>query len=251
MVETEACSTGAYDEQITMTPPRRRPELSLDDSDPALQGSLGATAETFASRMQRRLKEQEAKEVESKKALSARHALMLQAMTTIRKALGSTARINLGERFSFDLAVSDWEGWPRVELNLIDGCAPTRIDHALVITANDRKNLGTVQISTKDGEALARLHLEAPGELEKLPLLLKKAVRHFLDTVAAYVLHPPSPQELIEQQAKSISITDFDVIDRQLQGEDLFGEENPTQSSNTVESVESLQPLGSIPFPSK
>lgn len=226
-----------------MTPPRRQPKLSLEEAAPALQGSLGVTADTFATRMQRRLKEQEAKEVVSRQALEARHALMLQAMTTIRKALIGTSRINLGERFSFELDVNDWEGWPRVELNLLDGCSPDNIIHALVITANDRKGLGTVQISTKSGETLARLHLEQPQELDKLPLILKKAVRHFLDIVAAYVLNPPSPEELLSEQSKSLGTTDFDYIDRRLQTEDLFHEEGATHNENTVESIKEISPL--------
>ncbi len=226
-----------------MTPPRRLPKLSLEEATPELQGSLGATADTFASRMQRRLKEQEVKEQHSRQALDARHALMLQAMTTIRKALVSTSRINLGERFSFELDVNDWEGWPRVELNLVDGCSPEDSIHALIITANDRKNLGTVHIGTKSGESLARLHLEQPQELEKLPLLLKKAVRHFLDIVAAYVLNPPSPQELLSEQSKSLGSSDFDTVDRALESQDLFREEVAKGDGNTVESVGEISPL--------
>lgn len=226
-----------------MTPPRRLPNLSLEEASPELQGSLGATADTFASRMQRRLKEQEAKVEQSRQALEARHNLMLQAMTTIRKALISTSRINLGERFSFVLDVNDWEGWPRVELNLVDGCAPDLVPHALIITANDRKNLGTVHIGTKSGESLARLQLEQPQEIEKLPLLLKKAVRHFLDIVAGYVLNPPSPQELLSEQAKSLGSSDFDCLDQSLESEDLFREEEQKSDHNTVDSVDDVSPL--------
>lgn len=226
-----------------MTPPRRLAPRIADESALSAPGSLGATAETFAGRMQRRLKEQEQKESESRKAVQARHVLMLQAMTTIRKALVSTSRIHLGERFSFDLEVNDWEGWPRVELNLIDNLAPLRIEHALIITANDRKNLGTVQISTKSGETLARLQLEQQSELEKLPLVLKKAVRHFLDLISGYILNPPSPQELLEQQAKSLGSTDFDCVDRELAGTDLFHEEAPVRDRNTVDSIDDLAPL--------
>jgi hypothetical protein len=225
-----------------MTPPQRIPKQLADDSSNA-NPSLGATAENFANRMQRRLKEQELKETESKKALQARHVLMLQAMTTIRKALVSTSRIQLGSRFSFDLEVNDWEGWPRVELNLIDSLAPQRIEHALIITANDRKNLGTVQISTKGGEPLARLHLEQPSEMEKLPLILKKAVRHFLDLVGAYVLNPPSAQEVLEVQTKSLGASDFDCISHNLQDKDLFQEDAPIGDANTVDSFENISNL--------
>ena len=234
-----------------MTPPRRLAPTMIDDSALSVGESLGSTAETFAGRMQRRLKEQEQKELEARKSVQARHTLMLQAMTTIRKALVGTSRIDLGSRFSFDLEVNDWEGWPRVELNLIDACAPSRIDHALIITANDRKNLGTVQISTKSGETLARLQLEHQAELEKLPLVLKKAVRHFLDLISGYILNPPSAQELLEVQAKSLGSTDFDCIDRELGGQDLFHEEAPVGDRNTVESLDDIAPLESLGAPLK
>lgn len=234
-----------------MTPPRRLPELSLDDSTPELNGAIGATAETFAGRMQRRLKEQELRDQQVKQAVQGRHALMLQAMTTIRKALGSSARINLGERFHFSLDVSDWEGWPRVELNLIDGCDPQRVSHALIITANDRKHLGTVQIGMKSGEVLARLHLSQPREIEKLPLLLKKSVRHFLDLVGAYVLNPPAPEEMLETQSQSLGATDFDVLDRKLQNENLFAEDDVIQSGNTVDSLSDVNPLDDTVLPLK
>lgn len=226
-----------------MTPPRRLAPSIVDDSAPSAPGTLGATAETFAGRMQRRLKEQELKDSETRKAVQARHVLMLQAMTTIRKALVSTSRIHLGERFSFDLEVNDWEGWPRVELNLMDALAPTRIEHALIITANDRKNLGTIQISTKSGETLARLQLEQAGEIDKLPLILKKAVRHFLDLISGYILNPPSAQELLEEQSKSLGTTDFDCVDRELAATDLFHEDAPIRDGNTVDSINDLAPI--------
>ncbi|MBN8550233.1 MAG: hypothetical protein J0M12_13020 [Deltaproteobacteria bacterium] len=234
-----------------MTPPRRLAPRLTADTAPGVDESLGSTAETFAGRMQRRLKEQELKDLESRKSVQARHTLMLQAMTTIRKALVGTSRINLGERFSFDLEVNDWEGWPRVELNLVDACAPTRIEHALIITANDRKNLGTVQISTKSGETLARLHLEQQSEMEKLPLVLKKAVRHFLDLISGYILNPPSAQELLEEQSKSLGSTDFDCLDKELGEADLFHEDAPIGDRNTVDNLEDLAPLESLGSPLK
>jgi hypothetical protein len=227
-----------------MTPPR---PAMRPISPPA--GTLECTAEVFASRMQRRIKEQEAKQTESKKADESRRTLLLQAMTTVRKALAATARISMGDRFSFALEVGDWEGWPRVDLLLIDALAPGRSEHALIITAYDRKGTGTIQMSLRNGEALARLHVDDPAELEKLPLLLKKTVREFLDIVAEYVLNPKSPEELLEVQSKPLDHALLDdsgevsgELDR-LSKEDLFGQEFPEQDKNRVDLAPEVRPL--------
>lgn len=230
-----------------MTPPRPliQPDIKADEQP----DSLGITAEVFASRMQRRLKENEAKQSANKQAGEARQSLLLSAMTTVRKALSATARISLGSRFTFDLLVSDWEGWPRIELALVDEIAPQRVDYSLIITAYDRKGIGTLQMSLHSGEVLARLHLDPPNEIEKLPLLLKKAVREFLDKVAEYVLNPKSPEELLEVQTKPIHEATFDeaseqaAIDKKLQAQELFGQEEKAPNGNIVDQVQELRPL--------
>ncbi|MBX7143625.1 MAG: hypothetical protein K1X79_04170 [Oligoflexia bacterium] len=227
-----------------MTPPPRplasRQTAEQDDT-------LGGTAEVFASRMQRRLKEQEARESESKKAQATRQTLLLEAMTMVRKALSSTSRIALGDRFHFSVDVSDWDGWPRVELVLADRLAPNKSDHSLVITAFDRKGSGTIQMGLRSGETLARIHVDQAADMEKLPLLLKKTVREFLDIVADYVLNPKSPQEMLEVQTKAIVHSTFDANAQSetkgsLNHEELFGEESE-ENSNQVDRVQQLTPI--------
>lgn len=199
--------------------------------------------------MQRRIKEQEAKQSESKKANESRRTLMLQAMTTVRKALSATARISMGDRFSFAIEVGDWEGWPRVDLNLVDSLAPERCEHALIITAYDRKGAGTIQLNLRSGEVLARLHVDDPIELEKLPLILKKTVREFLDIVAEYVLNPKSAEDLVEVQSKPINHAIFDTDEQsdptqnELGTEDLFGQELPERNDNRVDAAPEVRPL--------
>jgi hypothetical protein len=199
--------------------------------------------------MQRRIKEQETKHTENKKADEFRRNLILQAMTTVRKALAATARISMGSRFSFAIEVGDWEGWPRVDLNLVDSLAPERCEHALVITAYDRKGAGTIQLNLRSGEILARLHVDQPTELEKLPLILKKTVREFLDIVAEYVLNPKSADEMVEVQSKPLNHTIFDTdeqadsVQNELGAEDLFGQELPERNDNRVDAVPEVRPL--------
>lgn len=226
-----------------MTPPRPLSNrLSADQDD-----TLGGTAEVFATRMQRRLKEQEAKESETKKAQATRQSLLLESMTMIRKALGATSRIALGERFFFSVEVSDWDGWPRVELMLNDKLAPNQAAQSMVVTAFDRKGVGTIQMGLRSGETLARVHIDQPADMEKLPLLLKKTVREFLDIVAEYVLNPKSPQEMLEVQTKAITQSSFETkagsqAEAALNEEELFGHE-PEGNSNQVDRVQQLTPI--------
>ena len=158
---------------------------------------------------------------------------MLQAMNVMRKALGETAKIKLGNRFSFDLDVSDWEGWPRIELNLVDSVVPERIDYALIVTAHDRQDLGCIQMSMRDGQILGKVHLQDPGQFERLPLIAKRGIRHFLDAVSPHVLNPPRPEEMLEVQTKSI-VTEppsEDAIANHLSQADLFVEEESSDGN--------------------
>lgn len=91
-------------------------------------------------------------------------------MLSIRKALQESARIELGKRFSLDLEVSDSDGWPRLELNLIDEFLPSRIEHGLIVCANDRNGQGLIQlVNRQNGECMGRLVLSEPEEMPKLP----------------------------------------------------------------------------------
>ena len=198
------------------------------NSGPSPIGSVGSTVELFSNRLTRKLKEQEVKTDQSQKQCEARQALILQAMNMMRKALSETAKINLGNRFSFDLDVSDWEGWPRVELNLVDSVAPERVDYALIVTAHDRQDLGCIQMSMRSGQVLGKVHLQDPGQFERLPLILKRGVRHFLDAVAPYVLNPPKPEDMLEVQTKALVPEESegrDLISNQLSQADVFMED--------------------------
>lgn len=202
--------------------------------------SLESTVDNFASRLQRRLKEKETESDHSERAKEARHGRMLKAMTTIRKALQETCKIKLGDRFSFDLEVNDWEGWPRVELNLIDSFAPERIDYGLIVSANDRNELGTVLLSLRSGEMLGKIQLADPEQFAKLPLMLKRAVRGYLDIIADYVLNPKKPEELLEVQSQRIEDEELDAVDKELQTVDVFSEDHVDYNENRVETDESL-----------
>ena len=200
--------------------------------------SLGGTVDTFATRLKRRLKEQQTQDDAAKRAAEERHARMLQAMTLIRKALQESCKINLGSRFCFKLKVTDWEGWPKVELCLIDQLSSDTCHSALVVTTHDRDQTGAVCFSSLDEKHLGKVLLADPIEMERLPKLLKKCVRDFLDIISPTVINPKAPTH----QETKIELTDQhegDNVSEQLKGEDVFTEQQYSSDQNRVEFADS------------
>ncbi len=207
--------------------------------------SLGSTVDTFASRLKRKLKAQESEQDRSSKKRERRHALMMQAMLLIRKAVSESARIDLGGRFTLDLELSDAEGWPRVELNLIDELIPEKIEHALVVTASDRNHEGLISFTSRyKNEVLGYIKLCDPEEISKLPVLLKTILRKFLDGIIPFVLNPISEDQLAQE--KPIAL-ETDKTGQQLLNEDLFTDEDFTSGSNTVRDSDII-PLSAAEF---
>lgn len=196
---------------------------------------IGSTVGSFASRISQKLKIQEEQEGKDKEAQTVRHALMMQAMTTIRKTLQKTARLRLSDRFQFDLEISDHDGWPQMALLLIDASAPDRCDFGLIIGANDLKKQGMIQLSMRSGEILGALHLCNPEDTGRLPLLLKRSLRDFLDRAAEYILNPAKPSDSLEHETKSITDEELDHIQAALSKEELFNEDEYAAAQNLVE----------------
>lgn len=208
-------------------------DLSMVDnkqSNVDLEQTVGA----FATRIARKLKERDAQQSESEKAAEVRHNLILEAMNTIRKALQETLRINLGDRFNLDLWVDDWDGWPRVQLVLVDRLAPNRVDYALIVSANDRKETGVIEMNTRSGVSLGKIDLIDRAGLTRLALSLKKAVRQFLDSVAAYVLNPVREEDLVETLSKPIESEDLDPVQANLHSADVFAEHRDYSKDNVI-----------------
>lgn len=205
---------------------------------------LEDTVGVLASRIARKLKEKDIQQSEQDRATEARKGLILEAMNAIRKALQETLRINLGERFSLDIDIDDWEGWPRIQLCLIDYYAPEHIEHALIASANDRKGMGTIQLSTKTGKILSQVNLTERAELNKLPAMLKKSVRDFLELIAVYILNPVKPEQMLQQQSKPIETDEHELAGNPLRDTDVF-EEKTHKDENFVSAVHEVRPIES------
>ncbi|MBX7138215.1 MAG: hypothetical protein K1X83_09540 [Oligoflexia bacterium] len=231
-----------------MAPNREKQALAATRINSSPLSFLDSTVGSFADRINRGLKEKEQKQGEAHRAKGERHAAMLKEMTTIRKALQETSRITLGERFGFDVDVSDWEGWPRVELNLHDRLAPTWTDLGMVVTANDHKELGTIRIGLKSGEILGKVELASPAESERLPFILKRAVRQFLDIVGAYVLDPVKPEDLLDEETRPLEVEELDELAAELAKAEVFSEQEHdySPSANSVSEEEESSDAASL-----
>jgi hypothetical protein len=209
-----------------------------------LDSTLVSTVDGFAARLRRRLDEQAEHQSRSARESSERHALMLRAMSSIRKALQEAAKLGLGDRFRFRLNVTDWEGWPKLELQLVDVLTSSDDLQGLVVHAHDRNESGTVQISLRSGEVLARVRLQTASEFEKLPVLLKRSVRHFLDIVMSNVLAPKPADELLGVPLALSAEEPIDPLSHALQNESVFADQDAGRGSdNVVDLYTEIRPL--------
>ena len=224
-----------------MEPLRKQTGSDIDALTDEAVSSLGSTMGTFASRLQRKLRAQEIADEKFVKEKEKRHAQMMQAMLSIRKALQESARIELGKRFSLDLEVSDSDGWPRLELNLIDELLPSRIEHGLIVCANDRNGQGLIQlVNRQNGECMGRLVLSDPEEMPKLPVVLKTTIRKFLDGITPYVLNPISAHQIEEEKPMDL---DDEPRGADLSNEELFTDEDHLRNENQVSTTDELVPI--------
>ena len=152
---------------------KKREQSASDLSDDAI-GSLGSTVGSFESRIQRKLEEQAALSSQAEIEAGERSDRILQALNTIRRALQETQKIKLGDRFHLSLDVNDWNGWPRLDLILIDSLDPENSEYTLIVTAHDRKESGSVEFRTKAGQHLGSVSLTDDQELRKIPTVLKR-----------------------------------------------------------------------------
>lgn len=213
--------------------------------------NLGSTVENFANRLARKMREKDAEASVSERAAEKRRTLILAAMANVRKALQETSRIQMGDRFSLNLKTDDWEGWPRVQLALTDKLDPKNSRFTFLILAHDRHDSGSIEFSIQrynaPGLMLGKVELSRADEFSKLPLLLKRGVREFLELVEQYVLNPQKPEELLEVQARPVEEEDgeADLVNQRLKSADVFSDDSNVDQ-NLVEAVTELKPLGNV-----
>lgn len=218
--------------------------ISVPDAD------ILATAAAFNTRIQRRKKEQELALTAADHATRLRHTLMIKALVNIRKSLREVTRIDLGERFHFALGMDDAGGWPRITVRLNDALLPQADYPHLRVTAHDRQARAQIEIDYDAEQATEVLSLSSETELKRLPTILKKCVRSFLDLMGDIVLEAERTGEMGDTDAELESREIDDDLRVSSTGSlgishDLFEEEAyPEDILETLPSLEQIETLG-------
>ena len=212
---------------------------------------LSSTARAFNQVIQRKQKEQEEKHGIAEREARQRHGMMLTALMKIRKSLRDVTRINLGERFEFELICDDHIGWPRLRIILRDAELAEVEYPTFEVTAHDRHSSGTVEIVYDDTRKPERINLTHPGDLKRMPSSLRTCVRKFLDMIGEIVLEAGSQDEFAEEGeyiAKK-NITGFDQHEEQQQASRIEGDffEEDAQERDFLDALPSLDDVDSLP----
>ena len=149
---------------------------------------LSSTARAFNTRIKKRKEAQEAAHGEAERAAHQRHTAMIKALVSIRKSLREVTRIDLGDRFEFSLKADDWHGWPRLTIRLIDNDLIEEEYPQFNVTAHDRQAKGIIEIEYGGSNPTEHLSLMRENDLMRLPKVLRKCVRTYLDLVGDIVL---------------------------------------------------------------
>jgi hypothetical protein len=168
------------------SPFEKRADDSPADSSP-LESNLSSTLQAFRSRIQHKRREQASEDERTQRAARSRQAVLLQAMTKIRKSLTEVSRIDLGDQYTLDLEADDLQGWPRIVVSLVSRANPREEFPRLKILSHDRQASGSIEIQCP-GLPLEKFSVVRENDVKQLPFALKKAVRTFLDVIGEIVL---------------------------------------------------------------
>jgi len=210
---------------------------------------LTSTVGAFASRIQRKKKEQEQELGRAESAAKVRHDLLLKTLSNVRKSLAKLTTLDLGDRFEFGLEADDWHGWPRLTLKLMDKALPAADYPFLQVLAHDRQSRATVEITCGEKRKPDKLSLIEETERIRLPALLKRCVREYLDLAEKIIL---DLEKIAEQDDIDLSKRDpgeFEETNREEDAPDeitgdLFADKNEEEpvidSLPTLDQVEEL-----------
>lgn len=204
--------------------------------------ALAGTAQAFTHRIQRKKQEKEQTNLLAEEAAKARHNVLLKSLLNIRRSLTDMTRIDLGERFSFSLKADDWGGWPRLTVSLHDNVMRAAHYPALQVTAHDRQDLAMVEVKFDTNLAPEQLSLAEESNVTKMPLVLKKCVRSYLDLIG---------EMIIQAEQNSIEFSDSKNLFSPLtsapsNSETIVPEDESFFAENLQEVLESLPELDSI-----
>ncbi len=225
-----------------------------DDASPSTvpETNLSSTTQAFNARIQRKKREQEKVLGEAERLAKQRHLLVLHALMNIRKSLRDVTRIDLGDRFHFSLHADDWQGWPRLSVKLTDSLIADA-DHPIFrVTAHDRQARGAIEIEYDPSQSAESISLLSEADIKRLPNLLKKCVRAFLDLTGDIVLEAERRTEevIAEKPIVSRSLESFDVVKKHEDHPALSGDvfqDDSQHHDNFLETLPSIDEVQALP----
>jgi len=213
---------------------------------------LSTTVDAFAHRIQRKKKEKAEENSKAQQEATTRQGLLLEALMNIRRSLADVARLNLGERFEFSFDVDDCQGWPRLTIYLLDTYFEGIEYPYFQVHAYDRNGRGTIEIMQGELDKPTKLPVHNETDLSKLPVLLKKAVRSYLDIVGDIVLKAENSEDL-DHEARFLQQKSLHQFQEQKKDEhgneitgDLFEEDFLIQSLDRLPSLDALDALPEV-----
>jgi len=220
---------------------------TLPDTD------LSATLGAFSTRIQRKKKEHARQQTLVQRQARVRHSVLLEALMNIRKSLSDVARTDLGERFHFTLEVDDWHGWPRLCIQLNDWMFPELEYPNFAVQAHDRKNRAVIEIFWGDPDHPERIPLMKEADIARLPVMLKRCVRTYLDLIADIVIKAEKSAELdADRDAARLKNKETEDFQESANGtnnpeisDDLYEED--FDDANMLEALPSLDDLDALP----
>ncbi len=222
-----------------------------ESSTPTAQGTdLSSTMQAFHHRIQRKKREQEKTLSEAERLTRQRQLTLLRALVNIRKSLREVARIELGERFKLVLVADDYHGWPRLAVRVHDNVLPQGEYPFLRVTSHDRQQKGAIEIEFDPSQPTEILSMANESEVKRLPNVLKKCVRSFLDLTGDIVLEAERRVDDLKSDGspQSANAEEFYQEKKTDQGpalsEDLFSDDLPNEdlldALPTLDSIEHL-----------
>ena len=221
------------------------PLNSSGDDFSVLSGTdLSSTVGAFSSRFRRKIEKREALDGISEQEQAQRHQRMLNSLVNIRRSLTDVARIDLGNRFSFSLLLDDWGGWPRIRVKLVDSLLPKQDLPQLQVIAHDRHLKGTIEIYHHPAQQPACVSLADQTNIAKLPSVLKRSTRLFLDIVEQAVLNTNDSTYEDTTSLTPESQSGFEETSKNAISDDVFTdydfENNFLEALPSVDNVSSL-----------
>lgn len=170
-----------------------------------------------------------------------RHSLILKTMTESRRALMEVAKVDLGSAFEFALEVDDWQGWPRVNVRLVNIDKPHLQYPSFTVSAHERAQTATIEIYAGDSMQPISYNITNEDAQSRFVTVLKRAVRLYLDEVSNCVLSS-STNTHEEFETECIQLDSLDEQENRgaLKADDFFVQTLPDDLFDKVDSEDEL-----------